>query len=117
MSTSHMTLLTSLLSDVETQRGSVDFCAEHACKLAQDLENKGLYEDARQVLSAFWPHLGERPLLKDLAPGVAADLLLRAGVITGALCGKNQVTGAQEAAKNLISESLSVFQSLKYEQK
>src|SRR5262249_29175109 len=82
-----------------------------ACELAKHLENKGLYEEARRAISAYWPHPDERPLVKDLSPGVAAELLLRAGVITGALGGKTQLTGAQEAAKNLISESLSHFQS------
>jgi len=112
-----MTLPASLLRDGETQSVSVESRAERACELAKQLENKGLYEDARRALDAYWPHLGERPQLKDMAPGVAAELLLRAGVITGALGGKSHLTGAQEAAKNLISESLCVFQSLNYEQK
>jgi tetratricopeptide (TPR) repeat protein len=107
-----MTLPASLLSDVETQSVSVDFRAERACELAKHLENKGDYEEARQALSAYWPHPGERPLLKDLSQSVAAKVLLRAGVITGTLGGKTQLTDAQEAAKNLISESLSAFQSL-----
>lgn len=112
-----MTLLTSLVRDVETQSASVDLCAEHACELAKTLENKGDYELAQQSLSDFWSGLDERPQLKDLSSAVAAELLLRTGVITGALGGKIQLTGAQEAAKNRISESLSVFQSLKYQEK
>lgn len=112
-----MTLLTSLVRDVETQSASVDLCAERACELAKTLENKGDYELAQQSLSAFWPHPAERPQLKGLAPSVAAELLLRAGVITGALGSKSELGDAQEAAKNLISEGLSTFQSLKYAQK
>jgi tetratricopeptide (TPR) repeat protein len=112
-----MTLTASLLRDVEAPSVSADLHAERACELAQHLENKGDYEAARQTLSAFWPHLGERPQLKCLAPSVASEVLLRAGVITGALGGKSQIAGAQETAKNLISESLSIFQSLGYEQK
>jgi len=112
-----MTLPASLLHDGETQTVSVESRVEHVCELAKQRENKGLYEEARQALSAYWPHPGERPLVKDLLPGAVAELLLRAGVITGALGGKTQLTGAQEAAKNLISESLSIFQSLNYQQK
>ena len=112
-----MTLPASLLRDVETQSVGVDFRAERACELAKYLENKGNYEEARQALGAYWPHSGERPELKDLSPGVAAELLLRAGVITSALDYKTELTGAQEAAKNLISESLGAFQSLNYTQK
>jgi tetratricopeptide (TPR) repeat protein len=95
----------------------VDLRVERACELAKQLENKGLYDDARQALSAYWPHPGERPQLNGLAPSVAAELLLRAGVITGALRGKTQLVDSQEAAKNLISESLGIFQSLNYLQK
>ena len=112
-----MTLPASLLHDGETQTVSVESRVEHVCELAKQRENKGLYEEARQALSAYWPHPGERPLVKDLLPSAAAEILLRAGVITGALGGKTQFTGAQEAAKNLISESLSIFQSLNYQQK
>jgi len=112
-----MTLPASLLRDVETQTGSVDVRAERSCELAKQLENKGNYEDARQALSAYWPDPGERPQLNDLAPIMAAELLLRTGVITGAFGGKTQLAGAQEAAKNLISESLSLFQSLNCLQK
>jgi tetratricopeptide (TPR) repeat protein len=112
-----MTLPASLLRDVETESVTVDFRAERACELAKYLENKGNYEEARQTLSAYWPDASARPELKDLAPGVAAELLLRAGVITGALAGKTELAGAQEAAKNLISESFGIFQSLHYQEK
>jgi tetratricopeptide (TPR) repeat protein len=112
-----MTLPASLLRDGDTPSVSMDFRVEHACEIAKHLENKGLYQDARQALSDYWPHADERPQLTGLAPSVAAELLLRAGVITGALGGQTQLVGAQEAAKNLISESLGIFQSLDYGQK
>src|SRR6185503_8471734 len=112
MRTTHMTLPASLLRDVETQNPSVDTRAERACQQAKLLENKGNYEDAWRALSAHWPRFDERPQLTGLAPVVAAEVLLRAGVLTGWIGGKNQLAGAQEYAKNLISESLSTFQSL-----
>ena len=112
-----MTLPASLLRAGEQATVSVDFRAERACQLAKHLENKGDFELAQQSLSEYWLHPGERPQLAGLAPSVAAELLLRTGVITGALSGKSQIAVAQEAAKNLISESLSVFQSLNYQSK
>lgn len=112
-----MTLPASLLRDIEAQNVSVDWRVERACELAKSSENKGDFELARQSLSLYWRCPGERPQLKGLAPSVAAELLLRAGVITGALGAKSQVADPQEAAKNLISESLSLFQSLNYEYK
>jgi len=112
-----MTLPTSLLRDMETQTLSVDHLAERACQQAKVLENKGNYEDAQRALGSHWPRFGDRPQLTGLAPSVAAEVLLRAGVITSATGGKNQLAGTQEAAKNLISESISIFQSLNLEPK
>jgi tetratricopeptide (TPR) repeat protein len=97
---------------METQDLTVDYCVERACQQAKLLENKGNYEEAQQALSVYWPRFGERPQLTGLTPSAAADVLLRVGVITGAIGGKNQLAGAQESAKNLISESISIFQSL-----
>ena len=110
-----MTLPASLLRDMETQIPSVDYLAERSCQQAKVLENKGNYEDAWRALGAYWPRFGERPQLTDLAPSVAAEVLLRAGVITSAIGSKNQLSGTQEAAKNLISESISIFQSLNFQ--
>lgn len=107
-----MTLPASLLRDMDTQSPSLDYRAECACQQAKLLENKGNYEEAWRALSAHWPRFGERPQLTGLAPSVAGEILLRAGVIRSAIGGKNRVVGAQEAAKNLISESISIFQSL-----
>jgi tetratricopeptide (TPR) repeat protein len=102
---------------MDTQSPSLDYRAERACQQAKLHENKGNYEEAWRSLSAHWPHFGERPQLTGLAPSVAAEVLLRAGVITSAIGGKNQLPGAQESAKNLISESISIFQSLNYQPK
>jgi tetratricopeptide (TPR) repeat protein len=102
---------------MDTQSPSLDYRAERACEQAKLHENKGNYEEAWRSLSAHWPHFGERPQLTGLAPSVAAEVLLRAGVITSAIGGKNQLPGAQESAKNLISESISIFQSLNYQPK
>ena len=112
-----MTLPASLLRDMDTQSPSLDYRAERACQQAKLHENKGNYEEAWRALDALWPRFDERPQLTGLAPSVAAEVLLRAGVITSAIGGKNQLPGAQESAKNLISESISIFQSLNVQPK
>ena len=98
---------------LENPRLSVDDCAELSCELAKQLEYKGEYEEARKVLRAYWPRIGEHPRTKDLSPNMAAEVLLRAGVLTSNIGGKSQISDAQETAKNLISESLTIFESLK----
>src|SRR5215213_2002059 len=60
---------------------------------------------------------GERPHLEGLEPTSAAEVLLRAGVLTGILGSKNQITDAQETAKNLITESLAKFEAVPYPKK
>jgi len=87
------------------------------CEATKALEYKGEYEKARKLLANYWPRIGERPDLKGLEPSTAAEVLLRAGVLTGWLSSRNQIADAQEQAKNLISESLTIFESLSYRKK
>lgn len=108
---SHMTLRASLLRELVNPNLSVGGRAELCCGLARDFENRGEYEEAAEVLSAFWPGIGERPKLEGLKRSVAAEVLLRAGVLTGIIGSSRQIANAQETAKNLISESLTIFQS------
>jgi len=77
-----MTLPASLLRDMETQIPSVDYLAERSCQQAKVLENKGNYEDAWRALGAYCPRFRERPQLTGLAPVVAAEVLLRIGLLT-----------------------------------
>lgn len=82
------------------------------CRLARRLEGAGAYEDARELLRPFWPRFGERPAAEDLDEEAAANLLLRAGVLTRWIGGDAQLDRAQEVAKDLISESLALFERL-----
>ena len=52
-----------------------------------------------------------------MEPSTAAEVLLRAGVLTGFIGSKIEVVEAQETAKDLIHESLSIFQSINYPKK
>src|SRR5215203_909728 len=110
-----MTLRASLLRELVNPNLSVGGRAELCCELAKEFENKGEYEDAREVLSGLWPRIGERPSVSALDPWVAGEVLLRAGVLTGVIGASHQITDAQEKAKNLISESLTLFESSKFE--
>jgi tetratricopeptide (TPR) repeat protein len=112
-----MTLPASLLRDLENPGLSVDSRAELCCETARALENKGEYEDARKVLSPFWTRIGDHPKVTSLEPDTAAEVLLRAGVLTGIIGSKNQIADAQEKAKDLISESLTIFESRSYTKK
>jgi len=106
-----MTLRASLLRDLENPNLSVDSRAELCCEAARDFENKGQYDAACKVLSDFWPRIGEAPKLADLEPTAAGELLLRAGVLTSIIGGQRQISGAQETAKDLLTQSHTIFES------
>ena len=112
-----MTLRTSLLRELVNPNLSVGGRAELCCELAKEFEDRGDYEEACEVLSTFWPGIGERPKLEGLKRSIAAEVLLRAGVLTGIIGSSRQIADAQETAKNLISESLTIFQSQRFRNK
>jgi tetratricopeptide (TPR) repeat protein len=83
------------------------------CELAKSLEEAGEFESAYETLRPFWRGLLHRPDTNGLADEPKAELLLRAGTLTGWLGSAKQIAGAQEVAKDLISESASIFEVLK----
>ncbi|HEY0376416.1 MAG TPA: sigma 54-interacting transcriptional regulator [Pyrinomonadaceae bacterium] len=102
---------TSLLRQLDNT-ASQDERARLRCQLAKELEEAGNFEAARSVMSEFWQRVGERPVLNGLAQSTAAEVLLHAGILSGWIGSAQQVEGAQETAKNLISESITIFEEL-----
>ncbi|HKQ51718.1 MAG TPA: hypothetical protein VJT74_05070 [Pyrinomonadaceae bacterium] len=82
------------------------------CRFARQLEEAGNYEAARDLLGELWRGVSHAPAVKGLDARTAAEVTLRAGVLTGWLGSCQQIEDAQEAAKNLISESLTRFEVL-----
>lgn len=109
-----MTLLASLLSQLESPTLSRNQRAELRCQLAKGLEETGDYEAARRAMGELWQRIGERPHIEGLEQSTAAEVLLRVGVLTGWIGSKRQIPDAQETAKDFISESISTFESLGY---
>lgn len=87
------------------------------CGRAKDLEEVGKFAEARGVLSEFWQRIGDRPKLDGLPEQAQAELLLRVGTLSGWIGSTSQIPGAQEIAKDLISESSSIFENLKLTEK
>lgn len=82
------------------------------CGRAKELAEAGEFEAARSAISEFWTRVGERPRLDGLDQCARAELLLRAGALSGWIGSAQQIAGAQEAAKDLISESATIFEKL-----
>jgi CheY-like chemotaxis protein/tetratricopeptide (TPR) repeat protein len=96
---------------------SLDERARLRCKLAKQLEELGSYEGACEALGEFWPRAGERPALEGLNQLAAAEVLLRTGVLTGWVGSVKQIEGAQERAKDFISGSMTIFETLDEQKK
>ena len=104
-----MTLADERLRELDNPSLTKDERVLLRSQVAADLIHKGQYEAARYALGELWRGVGERPTVEGLAEGAAAEVLLQAGVLSGWL---GKVKGAQEAAKDLISESAALFEKL-----
>ena len=82
------------------------------CELAKNLEEAGEFDRAAETIQPFWGGPLSRPNTTGLTRDSQAALLLRAGNLTGWLGSAKQIPGAQEIAKDLISESAGYYQSL-----
>ncbi len=107
-----MNLATQLLSQIDDLTLSRDERVQLRCQLAKELERGGNYEAAHGALGDLWQGVGERPQLDGLDERTIAEILLRAGALSGWIGSSQQVEGAQEKAKDLISESRVIFESL-----
>jgi tetratricopeptide (TPR) repeat protein len=107
-----MTLADQRLKQLDDLLLTADERALLCCEVAADLVLRGQYEAARDVLGELWRGIGQRPKVEGLGERTAAEVLLQAGVLSGWLGACKQVSEAQEEAKNLISESAALFETL-----
>jgi tetratricopeptide (TPR) repeat protein len=80
------------------------------CQIAGELEHRGQHDAARDALADLWQGIGMRPALEGLTELTAAEVLLRAGTLSSWFASVHQLADAQDTAKDLISESISIFQ-------
>jgi tetratricopeptide (TPR) repeat protein len=80
------------------------------CRAAAELIQRGQYEEAREALGWLWRGTGLRPVVEGLGAATAAAVLLQVGALSGWLGATRQEGGAQEAAKDLISESAALYE-------
>jgi tetratricopeptide (TPR) repeat protein len=107
-----MTLADERLRELDNPSLTADYRALLRCQVAADLIHVGQYEKAREALGELWRGTGHRPNVEGLAERTTAEVLLQAGVLLGWIGASKQVVGAQEAAKDLISESATLFEKL-----
>src|ERR1051325_10736297 len=101
-----MSISSRLLHQIADPTLTQDERARLRCQLAKELEDVGNYDAAREVMGELWSRVGEYPVLDGLEEETAADVILRAGTLTGWIGSTKQIEGAQETSKNLIIESI-----------
>lgn len=106
-----MGLTDSLRRQLDDPTLTADERALTRCRAAADLIHAGQYEGAREALGELWRGVGVRPNLEGLGEAAAAEALLQCGSLTGYLGTSKRVEGAQESAKDLISEAIRLFES------
>ena len=107
-----MQLHKSTVSEIGSFEPGLSDEARLQCAQAKEQEEAGNFDAARQLLHGFWQRIGERPVLRGLDDAASAEILLRAGTLTGWIGSAQQTPGAQETAKDLISESAGLFERL-----
>jgi tetratricopeptide (TPR) repeat protein len=108
----HMTLADERLQELDDLSLTKSDRVLLRCHMAADLIHTGQYETAREVLGSLWRGIGERPDVEGLDKRARAEVLLQAGALSGWLGASRQVQGAQASAKDLISESATLFEGI-----
>ncbi|HVI73311.1 MAG TPA: tetratricopeptide repeat protein, partial [Pyrinomonadaceae bacterium] len=98
---------------LETARLTANDEALLRCKTALEQKDRGDYAGAQETMRPLWKGVGERPKTTGLESYVAAEVLLCAGILTSWIGSQNQIQDAQELAKNLITQSITHFESNK----
>ena len=82
------------------------------CQKALEQKDEGNYYGAQEVMRPLWRRLGERPDTSGLHEEVVAELLLCVGILTCWIASKDQSKEGQGTAKDLITESITFYQSI-----
>lgn len=104
-----MTLADERLKELDNPSLTEDGRILLRCSIAADLIHKGQYEAAREALGELWLGIGQRPPANNRPPAVDAEVLLQCGTLTGWLGSARNVSGAQEQAKDMLSEAARKF--------
>lgn len=95
---------------LDTSHLSRDEEALSRCEIALQEKDKANAAGALEIMRPLWCEVGKRPDTKGLQPATAAEVFLCTGILTAWIGSRNQIKGAQEFARKLIPESISVYE-------
>lgn len=86
--------------------------AELRCKTALELKDRGEYDAAREALFPLWKGIGSWPDTNGLHQETVPRVLLCAGILSGWLGSLSGIKEADDFARDLITESITLFEAL-----
>ena len=85
--------------------------AELRCRTALELKDRNEYDASREAMFPIWNgRIGSRPNTKGLSDAVTAEVLLTTGILTGWLGSRSEIKEADDYARDLITESITLFE-------
>lgn len=104
-------LMPTTSTKLETSHLTANEGAVLRCRTALDLRDKGDYDGAQGVMHRLWQGMGTRPETKGLHPSVTAEVLLCVGILTGWIGSRNEIKEADDFARDLITESMTLYEA------
>jgi len=86
--------------------------ARSRCQIALELKDRGDYAGAQEIMRPLWKRVGEQPETTDLYPSVVAEVLLCVGILTRWIGSKDEISEANNAARDLITDAITYFESI-----
>jgi tetratricopeptide (TPR) repeat protein len=96
---------------LDTSHLSRDEEALSRCEIALEQRDNENPQGALEIMRPMWRGVGTRPDIQGLKPETAANVFLCAGILTGWIGARNQIKDAQESARNLITKSITYYES------
>jgi tetratricopeptide (TPR) repeat protein len=99
-------------SKLDTSHLTANQEADLRCRTALELKESGEYDATLGAMFPLWKGIGTWPNTKGLHDGVAAEVLLTTGILTRWLGNRSEIKEADGYAKDLITESITLYEAL-----
>lgn len=96
---------------LDTSHLSRDEEALSRCEIALEQRDNENPQGALEIMRPFWSGVGTHPETQGLQPETVADVFFCTGTLTGWIGARHQIKDAQETARNLITQSITYYES------
>lgn len=100
-------------SKLDTSHLTLDQEADLRCCTALELKESGEYDATLEAMFPLWKGIGSRPNTQGLTDTIAAEVLLTTGILTRWLGNRSEIKKADDYARDLITESITLYEALK----